>query len=688
MSQEDFLARFVARKEIYQEIFEALKDADYDVPNQHHILIGQRGQGKTTLLRKLHISVQDDKKLSKFLLPIQFSEEQYNLRGLCRLWEMVAEYLDDFYSDIFEDALEKLEEYEDDDSYHKRCFYHLETQLKINKKKLLLLIDNIDLFLGSLSKEEQHQLREILLTSSSFVIVGGSTKMFEEHYDYAKPFYEFFNTIPIEGLTFDESIALLRTLGNEEQRKKIEMIIEYESSRIETLRIVTGGVPRTMVMLFDIFVEDNGDTFNNLLRVLDEVTPLYQDRMRHLSPVLQEITHTLALNWDGMLTKDIAKKVKMESKVVSAQLKQLEKYQVVTSLSVGKNKIYSIKERFFNIWYLMRYGKKRDRNKVEWLIRFLLSWYDRDGLKQKASRFRDMLSLNNKLNEHYIYYMTEALSYSGYLDMKEEFILKKSSKKYLQNIGSSLYKDISEYDFKILDKAMNFYENGDIKKATNLLVKSKRESNEILLVIAIFYNQQKEYKKAEEYWLKAINSGNIEALNHLGNLYKEQKKYEKAEEYWLKAIEEGNKKALFSLGNLYREQKKYQKAEKYLLKAIKIGDDIALEVLVSLYFISFQKPDKALKLIEQSYEKEKTYINTHLYALVLLWNEKFAKSYEIFLEWLEYKHAIEDSPYISMYFLLLIAKGQTYKAKEFLELPKYNLKDRYKPIWYALMSML
>ena len=72
MSEKDFLARFVVRNEIFEELFGAIKDADFDITNQHYILVGQRGQGKTTLLRKLQIEVQKDKKLSQFLLPIKF----------------------------------------------------------------------------------------------------------------------------------------------------------------------------------------------------------------------------------------------------------------------------------------------------------------------------------------------------------------------------------------------------------------------------------------------------------------------------------------------------------------------------------------------------------------------------------------------------------------------------------------
>ena len=74
MSQELFLKRFVVREEIFEEIFQELQEADYSIPNQHYIMIGQRGQGKTTLLRKLQITVKQDTKLSKFLIPIKLSE--------------------------------------------------------------------------------------------------------------------------------------------------------------------------------------------------------------------------------------------------------------------------------------------------------------------------------------------------------------------------------------------------------------------------------------------------------------------------------------------------------------------------------------------------------------------------------------------------------------------------------------
>ena len=751
MDENDFLARFVVRNEIFENIFDEIKNANYDITNQHYIIVGQRGQGKTTLLRKLQVEVQKDEQLSKFLLPVKFAEEQYQIRSLCRLWEEVADYLQTIYEDEFKTILDDMEKHFEDDDYELRCFSYFEKLLKSKKKKLLLLIDNIDELLGKLKEKEQKQLREILLTSSSFIIVGGSTKMFDQQYEYGKPFYEFFKIVKLQGLNRQESIELLKVIGKDDHRKKIEKVIKETPERIETLRQLTGGVPRTMIMLFDIFIDEDGNAFDDLLKVLDDVTPLYKHRMDDLPPPLQDIVHTIALNWDGMFTKDIAKKTRLQSKEVSAQLKQLEKYQLIEAESTGKNKIYKIQERFFNIWYLMRFGRKKERHKVEWLVKFLLSWFSRSELENRANKFMTAIK-NGKVHESYAYHMCEALSYAG-LELKTEYTMKESVKKYLSDINSNLADELSQSDAGILRQAIELQKRNEIDEAIKLLITSKKSSGTILFVIAtLYYLQQKEYKKAEEYYLKAIESGNNGALNSLGNLYSEQKDYVKAEEYFLKALESGDNKALFNLGILYKEQKEYEKAEEYYfkaiesgindalnslgnlyseqkeylkaeeyylkalesgdnealfnlgilyseqkeyvkaeeyyLKAIESGDNGALNSLSWFYFEEGMKSDEALSLIERSYKIEQIFYNTHTLSIILLWREEFSKSYEKFIEWLEYDNALESEDDVILYLNLLLSKGQYYKAKEFFEMEKYQLKDRYKPIWYALMTLL
>lgn len=627
MSEDDFLKRFVLRLDIFQEIFDDIKSSDYNIPNQHYIIIGQRGQGKTSLLRKIKIEVTNDKKLSKFLLPIKFTEEQYQIRSLSRFWEEIADYLQSIYTDIFPTILDDMEDHFDDEDYELKAFSYLESSIKRSNKKLLLLIDNIDELIAKLSEKEQRQLREVLLSSSSFRIIGGSTKMLEQHYDYSKPFYEFFKIVKLKGFNQSESKQFLLSLAHEyDFKEKIEDIIQNNPERIEVIRQLTGGVPRTLVMLFDIFLDDSGDTFEDLLRILDEVTPLYKHRMDDLPAQLQDIVHTLAINWDGMLTNEIAKKTKMDSKAVSAQLKKLEKYEIIESESIGKNNIYKIKERFFNIWYLMRFGRKKDRQRVAWLINFLTSWCSKEELEKKAVEFKEKIK-NGIVKPFHAFYMSEALRYTG-LSFETDFGLKEELEKFLKIKGSSFCNQLSESDNELFYTVYRLEKENKINEAINFLINSKRDSKNIL----------------------------------------------------------------FKIYSLYQKIGDYKNSEKYLQKFLNWTDDELKELILFFYVTNNKYNDRVKELLIENNNlkgltNELNIFFTFIMALIVI--EKFSESYERILELINFE--IEENVklnYVSTYVNLLISKKQYYLVKKLLELEEYNLKEKLKPTWYALMTYM
>ncbi|OHD85941.1 MAG: hypothetical protein A3I60_07630 [Sulfuricurvum sp. RIFCSPLOWO2_02_FULL_43_45] len=229
-------------------------------------------------------------------------------------------------------------------------------------------------------------------------------------------------------------------------------------------------------MLFDILMDDGGDAFDDLLKILDEVTPLYKHRMDDLPPQLQEIVHTIAMNWDGMLTREVAKKTKLESKAISSQLKQLEKYEIVESESIGKNKIYKIKERFFNIWYLMRYGRKKDRQRVEWLVKFLESWYSKEELEERAKRLIDSLQ-TTEVSPNHAYHMTEALSHAG-ISIELEHLLKMEASKFLQAKQSQFVQELTPSDFAMAKNINQLIKRDKIDEAL-ILLKQLKDKNEL-----------------------------------------------------------------------------------------------------------------------------------------------------------------------------------------------------------------
>jgi len=620
MPQEEFLERFVVRNEIFDDVFKDIQSSDYKVANQHYIIVGQRGQGKTTLLRKLQIEVENDKKLAKFLIPVKFAEEQYQIRSLSRLWEEVADYLQSLHEEVFPNVLDDMEAHFEDEDYELKAFSYLEFALKKKKKKLLLLIDNIDELIGKLNEKEQRRLREILLSSSSFRIIGGSTKMLEQHYDYGKPFYEFFKIIKLKGFNKEESIAFLHSIGKGEQKERMEEIIKTNPARIETLRQLTGGVPRTLVMLFDIFLDEGGNAFDDLLKVLDEATPLYKHRIDELPNQLQEIVHTIAINWDGMYTAEIAKKTRLSTKVISAQLGKLEKYDIIESEQAGKNKIYKIKERFFNIWYLMRFGRKKDRQRVEWLVKFLESWCTQEELDERAEELIRKIEDGN-VSDSFVFHMVEALGYAG-INMDLEVILKEKAKEYLFNKDSLHCYELSATDEDIYNKVTDLIEDKKYVEALELIFSSRKDSGAINLLISLIFIELNIISEAQYY----------------------------AEEAY---------------------KKEYYQSE---------------SLLSFIYFLENKNKEQSLELSKSGLERSGSIHSLFMYSLMLLWDSKFQMSQKYFSTWID--NDVLDNKYFTEYLYLLLSKEQYYVGINIFDNQSINLKARYKPIWYALMTLM
>ncbi|MBC8490032.1 MAG: tetratricopeptide repeat protein, partial [Bacteroidetes bacterium] len=566
----ELIRNFVVRLKIFKEIFEDIKTSKMKHPEQHYIIQGIRGQGKTTLLLRIAYEIENDKELTKWLIPVIFSEEPYKIRKLFKLWEVTAEYLKNYKG--FENLYNKMQEFENDDDYEIQCFQLLEKTIKQNKKKLILFIDNIGDMFNKFSRKEHHRLREVLIESAEIRIVGASSVSLEFHYDYGKPFFEFFRMPQLRGLTKDETKTLLLSLGEYYKRERVKEIVKTQVGRIEALRRLTGGVIRTIIILFQIFVDDEeGNAFLDLEKILDEVTPLYKDRMDKLPAQQQEIVDFIALSWDAVSTKEIAKKVKEQSKAVSSQLKILKKNNIIEQQgTITKNYLYRLSERFFNIWYLMRHGGIKEENKVKWLVEFLQEWCDEKTLEIRAAKQLEAIQKGN-LYEKQALYMTEALaSTSIKRDLQDKLI--KETRKYLESKKSDLLEYLHPSDTELIKEAGKlFKERKDYSKFISLVEKIRVKDTTDLNVLGQvhgfhFHNKS----KSEKFFLEAVEKEDAEAMNNLALLYKtEFKDFKKAEKYYLMAIEKERFESLHNLANLYRtEFKDFKKAEKYYLMAI------------------------------------------------------------------------------------------------------------------------
>ena len=444
-NKQQFIEEFVVRTKIFDEIFKDLKETDVKYPGQNYLLIGQRGLGKTTLLTRLKYAVEDDADLQKWLIPVSFSEEQYSIGELANVWEYVAQYLEDYHG--FKGLYDEMELHVSKSNFEQLAFDILIRHLDKHNKKVVLLIDNIGTLLSKFEELEVRRLREILQTRSHIRLIAGSTTSLESIADYHQPLYEFFKVIQLKGLTNEESKVLLKKLAEVyNESEKIERIIAERPGRVETIRTLSGGVPRTIAMLFQVFIDnEHGSSISDLEKILDLVTPLYKHRMDDLPTQQQKIVHAVALNWDAVTVKELAERLRLDSKLISAQLRQLEKNQVIEKRTTKtKNHLYLLSERFFNIWYLMRYGRKENRQRVIWLVRFLEVWCDEKEIEKRINNYITKYRAG-LLDEKTSQIFGEVYSYFERINSNTKFLLKEATPKYISKQIS-----ISEVDIENL----------------------------------------------------------------------------------------------------------------------------------------------------------------------------------------------------------------------------------------------
>ncbi len=687
---DEIVANFVIRLKEFDELFHAIKTDNMAKPPQHYMIQGQRGYGKSTLLLRLKIEIENDKDLQDRVIPVMFEEEQYGILNLARLWEEVIDILAD-RDETFEPVAVKVDALHDADNPEEEIYKLLIGELKKQKKKLVLLLDNFNDLIVKFTRKENQRLREVLLTSNYLRFIGASSALLEFYYEYKEPLFDFFKVITLNELDRDEIILLLTKLGETYGADEIKTIIREQPERIDALRRLTGGVPRTVVLLFEIFVDDvDGNSFKDLEAILDRVTPLYKHRLDNLSTQQQAIIDAIAQNWDAVSTKEIAAKVRMPSKAVSSQLNQLEKNQLIKKIPTStKNHLYQISERFFNIYYLMRLGKRRNRNRVLWLVKFFeICCGDKD-LEERTRRHIKAMQEGHLYDKH-AFYVSHALSKTHIpYDLQHELL--DETKKFLTTQKSEYVKDIDHSHIDIFKEVIDDVKKKDFNRARKKLENDGFMSPQAKSILAYLLEMEGDLPGAIRFYKDAIKSSDTVAIFNFALLYDDEfKDFKKAEQYYKMAVEKGHTGAMNNLALLYENEfKDLEKAEQYYKMAIEKGDARAMNNLALLYFQLKKNKQEALNLQKTAYERTRDVNEARGYMTVLLWNDEIQeaiKLFESFFDSEEMQHEVNAN--ISDILLMLMAKRQYNYVYKIFQKNKYDIRDKYKPVYYALLTLM
>ena len=396
LTPDELKASFVARGETLEEMLRLLREQTPSRPCQHMMLIGPRGMGKTTLgLRFLH-AVEETPELAAIWQPVPFHEESYGIGDLADFWLAALRHLsratDNSEWTDRADALARNQR--DQERLAAYALAALVDHCQASGRRLILFVENLDGILNQLRNErEAHALRASLIERPEILLLGSANAVFDAIRSHAQPFYEFFRLVTLEGIGPEETARLLETLAGREGRPDVPQALNLERGRLETLRRLTGGNPRLLVLACRMLIESPlGSAFEDLEQLIDEQTPYFKARIEELPIQARKVFHCLADGWTPMLAKEVAGAAKLSSSHASAQLKQLVErgYAQEVRLPGAKRTRYEVGDRFYNIYYLLRFSRT-NRQRLERFVAFLHDLFGASGMRTMYSTFLEAL---------------------------------------------------------------------------------------------------------------------------------------------------------------------------------------------------------------------------------------------------------------------------------------------------------
>lgn len=371
---EDLEFILVQRHDLLQDAVERVRESAL-TDNKHHLLfVGPRGCGKTHLITLIVHRVGQDEELADRLRVAWLNEDE-TCTNLLELLIKIHGALEKRYPEEYKDeALSAAFEMKPDDALEFVAKRLLES---LGSCTLMVAAENLDAIFENLGSAGQKQLRAFIQENPRLSLIATAQKLVESLSNRNNPFYGFFQTEHLKPLNVDEATELLRNIsrlrGNQE-------VVEFLSTsrgraRLQALHHLSGGNHRIYIVLSQFITRDSVDALiGPFMKMVDELTPYYQERVRWLPAQQRKIVEYLCACETTVPVKDIAKRLFATQQTISSQLKDLREKGYVESNQSGRESLYEISEPLMRICLEVK-GNQRHQP-LRLLVDFLRVWYD------------------------------------------------------------------------------------------------------------------------------------------------------------------------------------------------------------------------------------------------------------------------------------------------------------------------
>jgi tetratricopeptide (TPR) repeat protein len=385
MSPETLERIFVQREDIAQDLVDRIILSATTPAKHHSLLIGSRGMGKTHLVSLVYYRLDRHQELKDKLMVAWLREEEWGVDSWLDLVVRIFRSLEETKVNT-KGLLAQLQQVSISDA--ETLATQLLTDL-IGDKTLLLIVENLDELFAGLGEKGQQKFRSFLQERQCCTILATTPALFTGVQDPSEPFFDFFNPIiPLSPLNWEEATVMLQKIAELDGQADLANFLQTPAgkARVRAVHHLAGGNPRVYTLFAQFITRESLDELvQAFMKMLDDLTPYYQSRMKELSNQQRKIVEFLVDKREAVMVKEIATQCFIEQRVVSGQLLQLRHKGYVVARANGRESFYELTEVLMRLCMEM---KKYRGQWVELFADFLRIWYRPAERQEKLAMLR------------------------------------------------------------------------------------------------------------------------------------------------------------------------------------------------------------------------------------------------------------------------------------------------------------
>ncbi|CAH0339882.1 tetratricopeptide repeat protein [Rhizobium sp. CECT 9324] len=397
MTDADIVAVSTGREEEFGRIMAAISRSRSATPGalQHVVLYGSRGFGKSFMMRRVEIALQQTPPDNKPIIFLLLPEEQHNLQKSPHAFlDYITVLLTKTEGDeAFAEAMFQWPKPGEAARRWKESVARLEAaldaELPDGQGLVVVAVENFDSLLATLfaNDEDEQRLRDWLFRQKNRVMLlataTGTVDM-----DYDKPLFQAFEPVRLQPWTTDDCITYFNRKRESENKPPLD---GRQEAKARAVAEFIGGTPRLAQLLAEVIETEDALTVAETMNALaDRLAEYYRRRIEDLAPLVRGLLDALIRGGEPASQTQLAERVGAagQSQIARA-MSDLQTADIIRGRPApdSRETLYAVTDRVFAHYYRRRQGSRvAQETPLASILDFLRSFYDRKEQKQQGLR--------------------------------------------------------------------------------------------------------------------------------------------------------------------------------------------------------------------------------------------------------------------------------------------------------------